>query len=136
MESVYSYHFLNFILKLYVQRLIAVALAGVMEIVNDMPTLPQKKEAIRDACIQANPLRGWTDQAVNWDDNSPVDVRLPVLLSDVLLAYDKVGRLGWTEERLYADAAKLITHWNLLRPSLDDQDETTINLVYEILCAK
>ena len=98
--------------------------------VNNMPTLPQKIEAIREACMRANPERGWKDE-----NEYGFDIELSVLLCDVLLAYDKVGKLCWTEERLYADAAKLITHWNLLRPSLEDQEEATINLVYEILCS-
>ena len=53
-----------------------------------------------------------------------------ILLSDVLAAMDK--KLNKWASRSWNS---VIASWNLLRPYLDDQEEATIDLVYEILCA-
>jgi hypothetical protein len=94
-----------------------------------MPTLPQKLEAIRQACVRANP------------DRYQFGIPCPLVLSDILLAYDKAGKLSWSKDKygivnLGHDATELIINWRLGRPSLDDQEEPTVNLIYEILCAQ
>jgi len=62
-----------------------------------------------------------------------------LLLSDVLLAYDNARKLSWSKDKygvvhLGHDATELIINWRLSRPSLDEQEEATVNLIYEILC--
>ena len=97
-------------------------------------TLPQKLEAIRAVCVKANPDREWKEYACS-SDGVEEEVDLPILLSDVLAAM-KVDPI-FTEmfpSVLRNKVLKIIATWNLLRPSLDDQEEATINLVYEILC--
>jgi hypothetical protein len=95
---------------------------------NDMPTLPQKLEAIRAVCVKANPRKKWSVEPYRTGDTECFGYNLPVLLSDVLLAMnkklDKWASRSWNS---------VIASWNLLRPSLDDQDEPTVNLIYEIL---
>jgi hypothetical protein len=51
-----------------------------------------------------------------------------ILLSDVLAAMDK--KLNKWASRSWNS---VIASWKLLRPSLDDQEEATVNLIYEIL---
>ena len=91
-------------------------------------TTPQKIEAIRQACVRANPERKWIERDRDANDER-LEIDLSVLLSDVLLAMnkklDKWASRSWNS---------VIASWNLLRPSLEDQEEATINLVYEILC--
>ena len=103
-----------------------------------MLTLPQKLEAIRAVCVKVNPERKWKEYACS-SDGVEEEVDLPILLSDVLAAYDKAGKLSWTKDQygivhLGHDATELILNWSLIRPSLEDQEEATISLIYEILC--
>ena len=95
---------------------------------NDMPTLPQKLEAIRAVCVKANPRKKWSVEPYRTGDTECFGYNLPVLLSDVLGAMKE----NQTTEKIVT----IVLVWNLLRPSLDDQEEATIDLVYEILCAK
>jgi len=93
-----------------------------------MPTLPQKLEEIRVVCVRANPRKKWSVEPYRTGDTECFGYNLPVLLSDVLLAMnkklDKWASRSWNS---------VIASWNLLRPSLEDQDEPTVNLIYEIL---
>jgi hypothetical protein len=137
-----------------------------------MPTLPQKIEAIRQACIAANksildlkmgckvfmgddtqepcivtignPYEVTIQRKVSnpWNRDDTSDL-LEIIGRDILLS-DVMAAIG----RKYGDdgfATSWIVHgsclanngrcyWNLLRPSLDDQEEATVNLIYEILC--
>ena len=95
---------------------------------NDMPTLPQKLEAIRAVCVKANPRKKWSVEPYRTGDTECFGYNLPVLLSDVLGAMKE----NQTTEKIVT----IVLVWNLLRPSLDEQEEATIDLVYEILCAK
>jgi len=75
-----------------------------------------------------------------------------LLLSDVLGAIERRHKNGseygniefWFSEKeehdgllaFYAPTrSKILCWWNLLRPSLEDQEEATISLIYEILCS-
>ena len=92
---------------------------------NDMPTLPQKLEAIRAVCVKANPRKKWSVEPYRTGDTECFGYNLPVLLSDVLGAMKE----NQTTEKIVT----IVLVWNLLRPSLDDQKEATVNLIYEIL---
>jgi hypothetical protein len=167
-----------------------------------MPTLPQKLEAIREACIAVNksildlkfgcrftwnydtwfincsrckdghifafscsgdkhsfPTEMYVSDEEEWkykyksfskeafESDLFEIIGRDILLSDVLAAMidrikkqltdeyreDFSGLQGYIEEVVTWACNKIIRSWNLLRPSLDDQDEATVNLIYEIL---
>ena len=93
-------------------------------------------------------LRGaLTDIGQVTDINNCEIIGRDILSSDVMAAIDKKTRHanGWEElcvlmSGCISDAEdpncpfSQKAYWNLLRPSLDDQEEATVNLIYEILC--
>jgi len=108
-------------------------------------THQQKLEAIREACITVNPSRQDIEYGKNWDDGSVTESETPVQLADVcLLIEHKAKNIGWIEllKRFTAFTAVigneghlyyyLIGTWNLLKP-LHEQDEATINFLYELI---
>jgi hypothetical protein len=89
-------------------------------------THQEKLEAIRKACVEANPKREWTMiVGGGWTES-------PVRLADVLLAMDAKLKTPFFEtandwERF------LFIKWNLYKDSLEEQSEETVAFIYDLL---
>lgn len=102
-----------------------------------MPTQQEKLEAIRDACIKANPKRDWMG-----DDNG-YPYQEPCRLADVLLAIGDQGLVSLSVHSAgdFGTASFIwepigsMKHmtWNLLNDDLRDQSPETVDFLYQLL---
>ena len=89
-------------------------------------TRDQQLEAIRAACIKANPNRH-RENARWWHRYEPE----PVRLADVLLAVTELGRPMATRSRsLIMDA---LVQWDLMRDDLAQQSDECVAFPYDLL---
>lgn len=101
----------------------------------------QKLEAVRQACIKANPEifvegceSGITPCDCHWHKNYPPNGNKyrPIRLADVLLAMDTKLETPFFET-VNAWETFLFIRWDLSKDSLNEQSAETISFLYELL---
>lgn len=105
--------------------------------------MDKKLEAIRRACIKANPNKNWSfTRECDCPSREDIQVSLPYTLSDVLLAIETKTRKQknlYSFEiafpalfRIFYDTINW-TDWNLLNDRLDVQSPETIDFLFNLL---
>lgn len=101
-------------------------------------TTAEKIEAIRIACIEANPSKVWEhEEPAGMMSDQTITTHDPCRLSDVLLAMPEGWALRNDEVFVFCDGAGEYEmseySWNLAKDSLYDQEEATIDFIHQVL---